>query len=170
MGRGVPWHRPKHPSNAWYDETTVQRLAASLLIALVGLMAFLPVAMCPCSTRFVPASEAQAVRGQAPERACCPRCLARGAPTPTSSSAPAGAPQRPEPCPCCRMNGQGKWLVAPGSTVRPPVPALVDAFAVVPPAPALLVGVVGTVLARAALPDALAAPPGERRAGVVLQI
>jgi hypothetical protein len=153
----------------------VQRAAAYLLIALVGLMAFLPVAMCPCSTRFVPSAEAAAQKGRPVDPGCCPLCRtrvarsAKEAARAAKAGAQAPAPSQPKPCPCCQINGQGKWLVSPGADVKAPVPTVGDAFEV-PPPPAVRGSALDVVLAHDAVPHAPASPPGERRAGVVLLI
>ena len=154
----------------------MQRVAASLLIVLTALMAFLPQAMCPCSTRVTAAGEAPAAAGRTSERACCPLCKRSGgmAQRPartlgTTSRAPV-TPQSPgDPCPCCRMNGQGKWLVTPGAQVKPPAPRLLD-IAIAAPAMPRFELLLDVVAGRAIVPDALASPPLDLRAGVVLLI
>lgn len=149
--------------------TAVPRFAASLLLALTGLMALLPQAMCPCSTiaRSNPVKAVTATAGRANEPGCCPLCRARGRLT-KQVTGEERAPQAPVPCPCCRMNGQGKTLVLLGAVVRPE-PLLVVAFAL--PAPvAELVDVAGAPAGREATPDVVAEPPNERRVGVVLLI
>jgi hypothetical protein len=152
--------------------TTVPRVVATLLIALTGLMALLPQAMCPCSTlrRAESVKAPTASLGKpaaAVEQGCCPLCRARTKAARTDS-APTKAPEAPSPCPCCRINGQGKTLVLRGDVVRPE-PLVAAGFAFLPTV-AVLIDVAAVTAGREAPPDVLARPPSERRAGVVLLI
>jgi hypothetical protein len=149
--------------------TTVPRFVASLLIALTGLMALLPQAMCPCSTRAraLASSDHSAAAPSAAEQGCCPLCRAR-ARVATADAPSSEVPEAPTPCPCCRLNGRGKTLVPMGDVVRPE-PLVAAGFAL--PTPVLVLRDVAAVAAgREALPDVRAEPPTERRAGVVLLI
>ena len=155
----------------------MQRVTASLLIALVALMALLPQAMCPCSLR----ARAQATRAaQTPaatdaargsEAPCCRLCRARAERTksPTAGTQPRDDSRAPEHCPCCSLNGQGKHLVLRGDEVKPPEPAFLELVALLA-AELGFEAVVHDVASRPVVPDVAASPPAELRAGVVLLI
>jgi hypothetical protein len=154
----------------------MQRLIATLLIALVGAMAFVPQALCPCARR----ARAEAAASGTPASAlpaCCERCLARAAARAGAlARAPDLAGRTPEPpdgdaprsCPCCEMNGKGKNLLQPGEIVRAPELAsagFVFDLAVATTVPHLVRTSPGAV---DDVPDE--APPAVTRAGVVLLI
>jgi hypothetical protein len=144
------------------------RFTAGLLLALVGLMALLPQAMCPCAVA-ARAASVRTAEAPSPVRACCKRCgPARRAAESTPSKAPSDEDR--SPCPCCALNGDGKMLVLMGETVR------ADASS----APSLLLAWEPAHAASSlSLADVEVAPsahshagvaPHERRAGVVLLI
>lgn len=151
------------------------RVAASLLIALVGLMALLPQAMCPCAVRgraeALRAEQASASAAGEPvaARPCCTRCRPR-----VEAPAPRG-PVRPEcpdvgdSCPCCEVNGGGKYLVPLGDVVRLDVASAAPDFLAFAVVPAPLLAQRSPEVAPAARPSADPSP-FERRAGVVLLI
>ena len=147
----------------------MQRVAALSLIALVGLMALLPQAICPCPGRARGESAAQARGSSAPITDCCPLCKARRAQT-RFVDTPAPGRGAPPYCPCCVVNGAGKDLLLPGDVVQPEQPASSGLLAALA---TLLVGAApvvdaGGVAHHAQPPDI--GPPAELRAGVVLLI
>lgn len=150
------------------------RFTASLLLLVVGLMAWLPQALCPCAVAGRACSLRQGSAQAVQAKACCPRCRpARpAAPAPASQALAGQAPcgQDRDTCLCCELNGDGKMLVPMGATVRAEAgePAL--------DLPALVASHLGRPLPLArqeVAPQAhsrVGAAPHERRAGVVLQI
>lgn len=154
----------------------VPRVTATLLIVLVGLMAFVPQALCPCAVR----ARATAAPSTGPAQsgpaahACCERCVARLqalAALAAGGSAPTDAPVRvPAPCPCCAINGQGKTLLTLDAAVRT-APLAPAGFVVPLPVPLLLApSVACTAAGEAAVPDDPLGEVAERLTSVVLLI
>lgn len=150
----------------------MQRAVASLLIALVGLMALIPQALCPCAQRGR-AEEAQARAAGRPveAKACCPLCAQlqrRAALAKVSGVTPPR--EAPPVCPCCEVNGGGKYLVQVGGVVRPQPDAPLGLFAAVPVSPELELLPPSRLALRVGDPAPDEVAPAERRAGVVLLI
>lgn len=138
------------------------------LIVLVGLMAFVPQALCPCAVRARAVAAAPTQGEPLPLRPCCARHVRRPSAPVAQREAPPPAPL-PEPCPCCNVNGQGRLLLTMGESVRPE-PLAVVATVPPPPAPAPVARVAEAVAA-VALPPSVAPPPlHEHLASVVLLI
>lgn len=154
----------------------MQRVVASLLIALVGLMALIPQALCPCAQRGrAEAAQAREAGRPVQTEACCPLCaqlelqLQRRAAVALASGL---TPPREAPpvCPCCEVNGSGKYLLQPGGVIRPEPDAPLSLLAAVPMSPAVELHPHSRAEARVGDEAPDEAPPAERRAGVVLLI
>jgi len=152
----------------------MQRVVASFLIALVGLMALIPQALCPCAQRGrAEAAQAREAGRPVEAQACCPLCAQRQLPQRAAVALASGVvrpPEAPPVCPCCEVNGGGKYLLQLGGVIRPEPAAPLSLLAALPVSPAL--DVLPRACAQACVgdhePDE--APPAERRAGVVLLI
>ena len=154
----------------------MKRLPPLLLIALVALMALLPQSMCPCAqaARAAGASVSDIGVSQAagePQRACCPHCLARLQHEALKHGATGRGPvpRAPSNCPCCAINGTGKYLLQVGDEIRAERPS---AASFAPPLPVLTLLAAETAVAVSSIVmhEVVAGSPAEQRAGVVLLI
>jgi hypothetical protein len=161
----------------------VLRFVATFLIVLVGAMALVPHALCPCALRArAEAARAEAAGGARTQASdglpmCCERCRARvrsaARPLPAFAVVVATAGndvEREAPtCPCCQVSGKGKNLLQPGASVKPL--ELADSGPAVEPTGAQPLVAAAALLADAGTePPPSVPPPALLRAGIVLLI
>lgn len=113
-------------------------------------------------------------------KACCPLCaqlelqLQRKAAVALASGVELGRKalprEAPPVCPCCEVNGSGKYLLQLGGVIRPEPDAPLSLLAAVPLSPAFDLLPLSRALACVGDEAPDEAPPAERRAGVVLLI